>query len=75
MSDVARCLCIPGTRTALNPKCPFHGDSPKDPKRPWVLSERDRQALRDLRIAATDSEAIEQVRKLDEGRFNPPRSS
>lgn len=66
--DTARCTCPQAGR---NPTCPFHGDSGKDPIKPWRLSEEDRKKLRDMRIAFTDSEEIQQVRKLDEDRFRP----
>jgi hypothetical protein len=60
--DIARCLC-PAAR------CPFHGDSPKDPIKPYVLTQSDHTLLKSLRIAPFDTREIEQVRQADEDRF------
>jgi hypothetical protein len=64
MADVARCLC-PAAR------CPIHGDSPKDPLKPYAINENDKRMLRQMRIAPFDPDEIEQVRQADEDRFKP----
>jgi hypothetical protein len=64
--DTARCLC---TSIARALRCPFHGDSPKDPLKPYVLTDSDKAILRSMRIAFTDSAEIQQIRQADEDRF------
>lgn len=64
MADVARCLC-----QLDRARCPIHGDSPKHPVKPYVLSENDRTMLKTMRIATTDSAEIQQVRQADEDRW------
>jgi len=72
MSDVARCLCphdSAGVKSGRNRVCPFHGDNDKSPKTPYVLTNKDRARLTAMRIAVTDTAAIEAVRKADEDRW------
>jgi hypothetical protein len=72
MSDVARCLCpkdSTGNKCGRNTDCPFHGDTPKEPQKPYVLTVRDREVLKSMRIATADSDAIQQVRQADEDRW------
>lgn len=76
MADVARCLCphdFKAVRCGLNQCCPIHGWSAPTPRGTYRLSEPDRRMLKSFRIAVDDSEAIEDVRKAEEQRFNPPR--
>lgn len=53
--DIARCTCRTGITPNVkvrNVQCPIHGDTPigADPKKPWRLSEKDRELLRSFRI-------------------------
>ena len=72
MADVARCTCpkdSTGTKCGRAPTCAFHGDTPKDPIKPYLLTVADRDVLKGMRIAVTDSAAIQEVRKADEDRW------
>ena len=73
--DSARCQCpvdSQGTKCGRNMDCPIHGFTSADPRIPWYLNENDRKMLKSFRIG--EPEDIEAIRKLDEGRFNPPRN-
>ena len=72
MADVARCACpkdSSGTKCGRTPTCPIHGDSARDPLKPYVLTISDRELLKSMRIQVTDSAAIQDVRQADEDRF------
>lgn len=72
MADVARCKCphdSTGAKCGRHPACAFHGDSPKDPIKPYALTETDKALLRTMKIQIFDSVEIQQVRQADEDRF------
>ena len=72
MGDVARCRCpidSTNTKCGVNPACPIHGYSAPNPLKPYVLSQGDRDLLKSMRIALTDTAEIEAVRKADEDRW------
>ena len=64
--DTARCLCSVGI---IKVDCPIHGMSSPHPWTPYVLTDSDKTMLRTMRIAYTDSAAIQSVRQADEDRF------
>lgn len=72
MADVARCICPHDSqqqKCGLNRLCPIHGDSAKDPIRPYALTWTDRKLLKAMRIGLEDSAEIQDVRQADEDRF------
>jgi hypothetical protein len=68
--DSARCRCSPGVYRG---DCPIHGFSSPDPLQPYALTQTDKDMLRTMRIAVTDSADIQAVRQADEDRWRERR--
>lgn len=61
MGDVARCLCL----TMKVDACPIHRPSAPDPIVPYVLTDGDRQKLREMRISTKDADDIDDTYRAD----------
>ena len=74
--DTPRCKCpmdAEGKRIACHTDCAIHGWNSPVPLKPYILSDSDKAILRSMRIAISDSAAIQDVRKSDEDRWKERR--